>query len=455
MDCPNCSKELSATQQFCPNCGTKVEPVASMEATKPTSPVESNVPPSKKRVGKGLMVTALSLLLIAGATYFGFYQFMYTPEKQIEQIRTAVTSEDAKALAPLLRLKEGKVTEAQAAALLTGLSQAELTEATVGYLDRASRSIGASNEGLPLRLREIGKTYGVFKRYGLELIPQTMYVSSNFDAITVSLPDPYGKEKLESEGDQVVIRDAFPGMVEVSVKYDGQYGEDQAVKAFNSLESSNQDEPFMVAFKGLSVELDQTYNDAPLFVNGEDSGKTVGEWKTYGPVPKQGVSLSTYIEMPWGMVESKQVLAKPGGKPVKFEPKVDADTIAFTENIITRHAEEWVNFMYYEDLSALTVVTDETYLAKQRKTYDIMQAENQEWYGSFDGVEVINQKTKLTKWNKKMAIETEAVVGINSQFMTDGEEDAPQRLVKSRFRYVITEPFDDGTYHIVEATYLE
>ena len=454
MNCPNCSKELSVTQQFCPNCGTKVEPMAFVEETKLISSVEMKMKSSKKRVGRGLMITAVSLLLIAGATYFGFYQFMYTPEKQIEQIRAAVTSEDAKALAPLLQLKEADVTEAQAAALLTGLSQAELTESTVDYLDRASRSIGASNEGLPLRLREIGKSYGIFKRYGLELIPQTMYVSSNFDAITVSLPDPYGKEKLASEGDQVVIRDAFPGMVEVAVKYDGQYGQDQAVKTFNSLESSNSDEPFMVAFKGLSVELDQTYDDAPLIVNGEDSGKTIGEWKTYGPVPKQGVTLSTYIDMPWGTVESKQVLAKPGSKPIKFDPQVDADTIAFAESIITRHSEEWVNFMKYEDLDEFELVEDPTYLAKQKKTYEAMQQEDLDWSGYLDQVEVINQSAKITKWENSDAIEVEAVISIVGQFYEDGEW-TPESVTKSRFRYTIAEIYDEGVFNIFEVTYIE
>ena len=138
-----------------------------------------------------------------------------------------------------------------------------------------------------------------------------------------------------------------------------------------------------------------------------------------------------------------------------FTATIDEAVLTFADDLITQHAREWTEFMYYEDLSYLTVVTDQEYLAKQEKTYDTMQAKNQNWYGDVDGVEVINQTLKLTTWNKRPAIETEAVVGINSQFTTDGEEDGPSRLVKSRFRYVIAEPYDDGVMHLVEATYLE
>lgn len=461
MNCPTCSKELTTQQQFCPNCGTKVEgtrplddEMSSPKATETSLRAETSKKPSSK-VGKRIVIGVALLFLIGAATYGAFYQFVYHPERQIESIRQAVSSEDASTLAPYLLVKGEEVSTDQASAFLTGLSQAELDEDVIDYLDRAQHSMGASYDEVPVRIVKGDKQYGVYQLYELEIIPQTMVVASNFDAITVSLPSPYGKEKLEADGERVIIRDAFPGMVEVAVQYDGQYGKDEAVKTFNSFAYSDEAEPFMVAFKGLSVELDQTYADAPLLVNGEDSGKTIGEWKTYGPVPKQGIALSTVLDMPWGEVESKSVIAKPGGKPVTFTATIDETVLAFADDLITQHAREWTEFMYYEDLSYLTVVTDQEYLAKQEKTYDTMQAKNQNWYGDVDGVEVINQTLKLTTWNKRPAIETEAVVGINSQFTTDGEEDGPSRLVKSRFRYVIAEPYDDGVMHLVEATYLE
>ncbi len=402
---------------------------------------------------KWVFITFILLLISIVGTYFGVSQFVYHPEKQIETIRKAIVEEDAKSLSSFVRLKGEALDEKETMRFLEGVIDADLDTEISDYLQRAKRSIGAENEDLPVRLIEGDKKYGVFQTYELELIAQKMYISSNFDGIKVTLPNPYGKEKLETVNQTILIKEAFPGNVEVAVAYDGQFGKDEALQTFNSLKYSDEAEPFLVTFKGLSVELDQTYEDSILYVNDVDSGKTIGEWKAYGPVPKQGVTLHTYIDTDWGSIKSNEVIVKPKAKKVTFGPIVDEETIDFARGTIERHAQEWVDFMYYQNLDELTVVTDADYLKRQQKTYATMQSKNQSWYGYLDGVEVINQKTKLIEWKGQPAIETEAVVSIFSQFYTDGEEDAPEALAKSRFSYIIAKENDE--FHLVKATYVE
>lgn len=449
MQCPTCSTDING-KTFCPNCGTKVDQAKSSSTDLVKNKKKSAKTP--KRL-KWIVGSFFALLIVAASTYFATYQFIYHPEKQIEIIRQSIIEEDAATFSEYARLKGAKLDEKQAKQFIEGVVDADLDTEISDYLERTKRSLGASSGDLPVRLVRGEKQFGIFQTYVVELIAQTMYVSSNFEGITVSLPAPYGKERLVTEEDTVIIQDAFPGQVEVAVSYDGQYGQDEAIDTFNSLAYSDLEEPFMVTFQGLSVELDQTYPDATLYVNGEDTGKTIGDWKTYGPVPKQGVTLSTEIDTGWGLVSSNEVLAKPNMKPIQFEPVVDRTTINFAYDMVNTHAQQWVNFIYTEDLEQLTLVTDPEYLARQKKTYDTMKELDQEWYGNLDGVEIINQATKIIEWEGEPAIETEAIISIYSRFTTAGVEDEPERLAKSRFRYVIAN--ENGEYHLVKATYLE
>ena len=449
MQCFNCSADING-KSFCPNCGTKVE----QEQLNSKYSIQSNEKSVEKSKRMQWIVGSLLTVIIMGVSaYFATYQFIYHPDKQIEIIRQSIVEEDAATFSEYARLKGAKLDEKQANQFIEGVIDADLDTEISDYLERTKRSIGAESRDLPIRLVRGNKQYGVFQTYVVELIPQTMYVSSNFEGITVALPSPYGKERLVTEDDTVIIQDAFPGQVEVAVSYDGQYGQDKALDTFNSLAYSDLEEPFMVTFQGLSVELDQTYSDSILYVNGEDSGKTIGEWKTYGPVPKQGVTLSTEIDTGWGLISSNEVLAKPNMKPIQFKPIVDRTTINFAYEMVNTHAQQWVSFIYSEDLDQLTLVTDPEYLARQQKTYETMKKLDQEWYGSLDGVEIINQATKIIEWEGEPAIETEAIVSIYSRFTTAGVDDEPERLAKSRFRYVIAN--EDGEYHLVKATYIE
>lgn len=450
VNCPNCSREIGEAKTFCPNCGTKIEQTTSSVSTGAPTRAVSSTSSKKKKWLYGIV--ALLLIGLIG-TYVGLSQFVYDQDKQIETIRKAIVEEDADTLASHVRLKGASLDAEATTRFLDGVIDADLDTDISDYLQRAKRSVGADNADLPVRLVEGKKKYGLFQTYELELIAQKLYISSNFGGITVTLPNPYGKEKLDTVDQTVVIKEAFPGNVDVDVLYDGQFGKDEARQTFNSLTYSDEADPFVVTFEGLSVELDQTYDDATLYVNDVMTDKTIGEWKSYGPVPTQGVTLHTYIETDWGEVKSNEVVVKPNAKKVVFHPAVDETTVEFARGIIWQHANEWTNFMYYQDLSQLTVVTDTDYLKRQQKTYNTMQAKNQSWYGELEDVDIVNQKTKIIEWENEPAIETEAVVTIRSQFYIDGEPDTAEALAKSRFTYIIAK--QNGEYHLVKATYID
>ncbi|MCR6515607.1 MAG: TcaA 3rd/4th domain-containing protein [Clostridium sp.] len=59
------------------------------------------------------------------------------------------------------------------------------------------------------------------------------------------------------------------------------------------------------------ITLHSNFDDAKVFINGEDSNKTVKEFKNAGPFPSDGsVKISIEKDLPWGKVKSEEVQIK-------------------------------------------------------------------------------------------------------------------------------------------------
>lgn len=141
------------------------------------------------------------------------------------------------------------------------------------------------------------------KKYFIELKGIYMTLSTNLKDTEI-----YLKDKLYCRSDRVNYSEKFgpliPGIYDIKAKVKGPFGEIESSNKF-SLISKNSKVDIPVDAVNLSVE--GNYTDSKVFINGEDTGKTIDQFKNVGPMPSDG-SLKIHVEknFPWGVVKSEE-----------------------------------------------------------------------------------------------------------------------------------------------------
>jgi len=334
----------------------------------------------------------------------------------------------------------------------------EEKEGLLDYLRLAGRSLGAENDGdIPARLVASGRQYGIFTDYRLRLEAMEATVVSNFKGTKLTLVDPVGTEKSKAGGDGIVLQGVYPGLLKAKVDYDGQYGKESAEVTINPLTLDPSERTYEVTLKGNAVELDQTYPDATLIVDGKDTGRTLEDLKEYGPIPKQGVKLSIENYFDWGTETSKQVLVKPDMKEVTFAFMPSEATLDQIEGAVARHASDWVDAAENRSTDYFSLVDDGAYLAKQQSNYDDWYDRDREWRGEYLSSSIDASSAKFVEYGGGIAVEVTATTRIRGKFVDyyDGEDLTNESTSTSVFEYLFTYGEDDdmeSSFRIQQAT---
>lgn len=141
------------------------------------------------------------------------------------------------------------------------------------------------------------------KKYFIELKGIYMTLSTNLKDTEIYLQD-----KLYCRSDRVNYSEKFgpliPGIYDIKAKVKGPFGEIGSSNNF-SLISKNSKVDIPVDAVNLSAE--GNYTDSKVFINGEDTGKTIDQFKNVGPMPSDG-TLKIHVEknFPWGVVKSEE-----------------------------------------------------------------------------------------------------------------------------------------------------
>ncbi|WP_114571680.1 TcaA 3rd/4th domain-containing protein [Exiguobacterium flavidum] len=455
MACVQCETAARQNLAFCPGCGKKVEMTAASRQERNTEPGERKSGMSRKK--KGMLVT---LLLAAGlgAGYFGLAREVFTAEANTNEIRQAIQLSDAKKLAGHLEYDGKTVDEKLARRFLDALKDTpDEKKELLDYLWQAGRSLTAENEsGVPGQVVASGRQYGVFQDYRLRLDGMKTTIVSNFEGTKVTLADPVGTETSSPDADGIALTGVYPGLLKAKIDYDGQYGKESADVVINPLALDAPDRMYEIELKGKAVTLDQTYPEATLFVDGENTGETVGNLEAYGPVPKDGITLSIENEFAWGSETSADVLVKPDMKEAKFVFKPSAMTLDQIEDAVAWHASEWVDAAENRSTGYFTLIDDVGYLTQQQQNYDDWYERDREWSGEYLSSSIDPSTAKFVDYGGETAIEVTATTRIRGKFVDYyGDDLSGESTSTSVFRYLFTygETEDAGPmFRIQQAT---
>ncbi|MGG5461964.1 TcaA 3rd/4th domain-containing protein [Clostridium sp. B9] len=172
--------------------------------------------------------------------------------------------------------------------------------------NRINKLVYALNNGEELYSTKLESKKTFFgEKWYVEIEKQNLNVISNFQDASVYLNGIFTGTTSSS------------GTLEISNKIPGLYNVKVEKQSYNSDLKEEKDVVFMdnnkvdIPLNGILVTVKSTFEDGEVYINGEDSGIKVKDFKDVGPFPKDGTTyLTIKCETPWGELDSEKVYVK-------------------------------------------------------------------------------------------------------------------------------------------------
>ncbi|EIT84273.1 hypothetical protein A374_15843 [Fictibacillus macauensis ZFHKF-1] len=331
--CKTCGQPLADHTKFCKHCGA----TQTIETTTPTTRQQQN-----KRSKKPLLITlgALVGLLVASVTFYIVMQKKFGPEATIATFQQAIKSDDIATVKEMLIQGQPDLTvsDEMIRNFINYAKKENGVKASLASLEKQAQQkndadviipVLGSNEPKWFELKRDGTRWLFFSNYQLVVKPLTVDVSSNYDHTNVYC-DGTKKATITKKDQPVTLRSLLPGDHKLKVVYHGEYTTLQAEKTLPMNEANDAKLKIDVPVEGEFVTLTSNYDDARLFINGKDSGKTVAELHELGPIATDG-SLSLYAEKKFdvGTVKSETVTVRSSGPvalPIDYKKPTSGDS---------------------------------------------------------------------------------------------------------------------------------
>lgn len=180
-------------------------------------------------------------------------------------------------------------------------------------------------------------------KYYIELSPVNLNINVNLENTKLYLNEKEIYDTKE-EDSSINIGHIFPGAYNLKSIYTNEYGQISESKNISVLSYENNID---VKLQGVKLTLDSNYRDSDVFINGDNSGKTVEQFQKIGPIPSDG-SCNVYVErqFPWGSVKSEE-------KSIGDSGIMKLDLSPLTDDL-RMHLEEVYKDFYNNLFKALT-----------------------------------------------------------------------------------------------------
>lgn len=308
--CTHCGSKQQEDMSFCQDCGKAL--------------VIDNTPSPQRTQKQGLTTKQKKQLLgIIGASVlvFGIYkggETLADGTKTAESFREAVMEKDADRVLSHLTARDADVelTEKHAKDLIDyyhGDSPAmnhlsNYLEEKTFWIQQGSNpamAAGNSTSGIhSLSFENTGNQWLFFDKYEFVVDSFPLEVYSNQTDLTFSVDGEEVQHEISSDG-LYLLGNYPPGDYEITGELDSNF-----VQLESTVEKHHfYNEPIDLWFDVDEIQLQANVNDSKLFINDEDTGRTIGIDSEYiGPVLLDG-SMDFHIEKeaPFGIVSSQKV----------------------------------------------------------------------------------------------------------------------------------------------------
>lgn len=346
MNCNQCGHPLVEASKFCSKCGSKViQSELYVEATQQETvqqPVENvlvqpydaglqhnevsqqyiaatasetvtSVNPAKK--GKALKITLLAsllvlVLLIGGAAIFGIP--LSSSKGFVEKFRLALINGNAEQVQAMIRLDgSDEALELDTVKKFIEYNM-EHSDFHSSFMESIYSQIGEQRNALaaignlyPHVKVEKQRKYIFFSQPVITLQPYKLDIKTEFVGTKIRFD---GKEIAVADQDQFsyTYGPLLIGEYVVETEFQGEYGKfknRKEIDLYENLIVANLD----LTFEKKYFTLTSNFNDAKLYINGKEIGKTIAEVDRIGPIPvDEFISVYAEREFDWGLVRSEE-----------------------------------------------------------------------------------------------------------------------------------------------------
>lgn len=286
--CTNCGQQLEEGQKFCTKCGKSLM-LQNTNVQAPRKPIALGI--------KILIVSVLSIIL-GGGTAYGIGSYFTSEAQIVKNIEKAISSSDAKSLAQYLYSteKDMKINEVSAAALIKFINEES------SYKEDLIKSLKEGRSYDSFSMIENGRSLLVFKKYMLELEPQYLKLSSNYEGVNIKLNGQTIGKSLK-DGSVKKFGPFMPGKYKLEFTFENEFG---ASMLEEEVKFEDGEFSFYAEFDLTILSVASYVKGLKLSVDGRETKTEInGNYTEIGPLPKGKRSILVFSKAyPWGKLES-------------------------------------------------------------------------------------------------------------------------------------------------------
>ncbi|MFC2949373.1 TcaA NTF2-like domain-containing protein [Virgibacillus sediminis] len=317
--CTECGSALSPELGYCTECGAKrgaAEPADRKQAgsrEQRPRPVHRQPPrrPMAKRQ-KILLAAVAGLVLLLFGTH-QFLSYYFDPVRDLKAMDRAVSAGNVEEFLSFIEFDEGALLDEESYfSYIKGQEWDQVREQYLALLEEQEEAASPFDETLPSSMGEqlfvVQKkpvVFGLYTSYSLKAVPGWVTVQASMDDTEVHVGEH--TQTLQKDGEEEIT--VYPGKYPVSGRAENEFGvftyEDTVEVAAGSVVT------LPISFDSVTYSLETNKPEATLFIDGEDTGKSLEAVGEIGPVPEdQELELHAEWTDPEG--ETLQVKAESG-----------------------------------------------------------------------------------------------------------------------------------------------
>ncbi|MFD2706997.1 TcaA NTF2-like domain-containing protein [Salibacterium lacus] len=310
MNCNHCDQPIKNNARFCSRCGMEQDDTVTKEQKQSWSAKKKGI----------IFLSSLAAVIILFAAHITLSR-MYAPENAVAELNEALYEQD-ESIENVITPAESSVT--WNTEIAKGYKEFLLNEVNESQIDRYLNEVKQAAHGdFPvtfttnghdvLQVHRDGRFAGIYPSYEIQAIPYDIYVNSNIRNISVSLED---KEMEMSERNQdYKLARVYPSVYEGTATFESEFskGSMEFVPDFSQGHANEIVKDLEWEADYLNVEAADM--DAPLYVDGENTGMSLQEAVGEGPVLTDGsVTVSSKFDTEYGSVDSNEVTLQNTGE---------------------------------------------------------------------------------------------------------------------------------------------
>ncbi|SDO04308.1 TcaA 3rd/4th domain-containing protein [Alkalicoccus daliensis] len=364
--CNNCGEKRTAGETQCANCGKEVQSSSAKARSKAT----------KKQ--KVILFSSAASVLVLGGLYFTG-STLADGSRTLNHVQKAILEEDSETLYTYMSSSDPvkEVTEKHAEDIISFYHSSSYTQKDMDeyfsyradLLRTGDNPIFAEeNQGTEIpwvSFEKSGSKYLFFDNYDLVINSFPLYVTSNQNDISFQVDGETVSHDVDGMG-YFYLGDFLPGVYEVTASLESDFLDLDVSSTHQHLQEGNTSE---LLFDVDEIEVTSSMENTALFVDGEDSGMTVGTSSvTIGPVLMNGeMELHAEKESPFGTLQSDVI--SPESWDVHFEFLLEEE---MKETIVNDMQNMFENpdFLYEGYSNSLRVLEEMEWFTEMAEVYE-------------------------------------------------------------------------------------